>query len=223
MVDPPINQWIAGKPDLAVVNYDLYLLTISGHDDVWDARAGYYGGYPGEPTVIMDGSASGCVGTACYGLLETMYQTRLAVQPRVQMELSGTVNPDSGTVTAHITAQEGLPGSWRLRMAITEANVVAALDSTFSHLLRGFIGGAGGTEVVFTAPYPNDVTVTLRFEVVAGESEDWLNWDTDNLTVVVFLQDDVSKEIEQGAKLTFSDPSPARQVTWGRIKALFRE
>jgi hypothetical protein len=223
VVDPPINEWIAGKPDLAVINYDAYLLSVSGHGDVWDARASYYGGYPGGPVVNMDGSAGRCVELACLSVLETMYQARKAIPPRVEIELSGAVNPDSGAVTAHVTALEPLPGEWRLRMAITEDNVFAVLDSTFSHLLRDYIGGVGGTEVAFAAPYPCEVTVTKGFDVVADGSEEWMNWDWHNLTVVAFLQDEATKEIEQSAKLTLSGGTRVQQMTWGRIKSLFRE
>jgi hypothetical protein len=99
-------------------------------------------------------------------------------------------------------------------VAILEDDVVVQgpppIDTTFSHLMRCFVGGVDGTEVNFPSPYPGAVTVTLEFDVVAYESPEWLNWDVDNLSIVAFLQNEESKDTEHGARLTLFDPQAVR-------------
>jgi hypothetical protein len=205
-VDPPLKDWIATKPDLVTIEYHapfpyagdpFYQANIPEQDNRIS-----YNQITGTPTIRMDGphqpspySPSG---------YENLYLQRKAIPSLALVELEGDYEPASrtGEVTATVVAESALPGSdWRLRIALTESGIDYAAPNGINihdHVVRRFVPDTAGTALTFSAPYPDTATVTLPFAVDAG-------WAEENVSLVALLQEQGSREIEQGAEIAVSD------------------
>jgi hypothetical protein len=154
---------------------------------------------------------------------------RKSVFTRVALEASAWRDHSGGTVSVRAVAQEALPGDWKLRIAVVERDWPHPFAShpafeVVPSCWRGFAGAMEGSPVSFSAPYPDTVTTRQEFDFVTDGQYDWCNWARpESLSAVAFLQDNATKEIEQGATAPLvDDPSFVQSLTWGTIKALYR-
>jgi hypothetical protein len=197
-VDPPLKTWIASKPDVVAIEYHtpfpypgdpFYLYNLEEQD----ARRAYYG-VPGVPRIHMDGPDRPSQNNpAAY---EALYAAHKAI-PSVT-DLSTDVAYDvvsrAGSISVTIDVAAPPPsGDWRLRVALTQSDIHFEAPNGIDvhhHIFRRFVGDAGGTPIVFSGPYPSTVQVMLPFTVD-------VEWPDDDVQLVVMLQNDADKRIDQ--------------------------
>ena len=206
MVDPPLNAWIASHPDVVAVQYHVnhpyagdpfYLANVPEQHD----RELYYL-VARVPAIHMDGPHEPAQWLpADY---ENLYQQRRAIASRVRIELAGEYDPvlRTGLLAARVVAEAPLPaGDWRLRVAVVENGIQHAAPNgitIWDHIFRRFVPDTTGTALVFAAPYPDTARADLPFALDAA-------WADAQVELIAFLQDEGSREIEQGAAVRARD------------------
>ncbi len=205
MVDPPLKDWIFSKPDVVAIEYHTSFpyagdpFYLANPAEV-NARV-FYNQISSTPSIRMDGpSIPAGNNPAAY---EALYQQRKAIQSRARIELGGTYDPGTrtGELTARVIAESAIGGAQRLRIAIIENDILYAAPNGIDihhHVFRRFVPDTTGTVLAFAAPYPDTLLVALPF-AVAGD------WAEENVELVAFLQEQGSRQIEQGAGLPIMD------------------
>jgi len=199
MVDPPLKNWIFSKSDVVAIEYHtsfpyagdpFYLPNIPEQNN----RVFYYQ-VPSVPAIRIDGPHPPAQNNpAAY---EDLYQQRKAIPARARLEIEGDYDLvlRTGTLTVRAIADESMPGDWRLRVAITESEIHYDAPNGINvhhHVFRRFLPDTTGTPLSFPGPFPDTQTVTLPFAIDSG-------WAHENVDLVVLLQEQGSREIEQGA------------------------
>ncbi len=204
-MDPPLETWIASHPDLVAIEYHTSF-PYAG-DPFYQANLPeqlnrvYYYPISFVPSIRLDGPhAPPQNDPSGY---ESLYQQRKSVPARARIEFAGAYDSGarSGQVTARVIAGESMPGDWRLRIAVTESDIQYAAPNGINlhhHVFRRFVPDTTGTAMAFAAPFPDTAAVTLPFALDAA-------WTAQNVDLVAFLQEQGSREIEQGAILMVPD------------------
>ncbi len=221
MVDPPLKDWIFSKSDVVAIEYHtsypyagdpFYRANI----DQQVERENYVF-ITHVPSIRFDGPHQPAGNSpAAY---ETLHGQRKAIPSRVSIDLTGSYDSvsRSGIATATITPEEALAGDWYLRMAIVQDEINYPAPNGINvhhHVFRRFLPDPTGTLVDLTTG-TEQVVVTQSFTVDPA-------WEATEFSVVAFLQEHLFKTIDQGAILHVDDLAPVEDVTWGRVKALFR-
>ena len=161
-------------------------------------RKSYYG-VTGYPTVVLDGSNQ-IVGGLHYG---TMYPTyryyfdlRKTVSSPFEINLESTYDSTArtGTVTARVKNTSGITIIAQLQFALIENHIAYSwqgMDS-LQNLLRDMLPNASGEAI--TVPAGDSVIKTRNFTINAG-------WNHHNCMIVVFVQNNSTREIYQGAEI----------------------
>ncbi len=205
MVDPPLKSWILGKTDVVAIEYHtsfpyagdpFYLANVPEQEN----RV-FYNQVFAAPAIRFDGPNIPTANNQT--AYENLYQQRKAAPSRARIELGGDYDPvlRTGEVTARVIAESAISGDQRLRIALTESEIDYAAPNGINiheHVFRRFVPDTAGTVIVFSAPYPDTMTVTLPFTV----EPDWIETHVD---LVAFLQEQVSRQIDQGAKVGVLD------------------
>ncbi len=201
MVDPPLKTWIFSHPDVVAIEYHTWFpyagdpFYLANTQEVMN-RVFYYE-ISSAPSIRMDGPyAPASFNPTAY---ENLYLQRKAVPSRVQLDLQGDYDPDlrTGTLTVQATAEESMPGDWRLRVAITESDIHYQAPNGINvheHVFRRFLPDTTGTALSFPGPYPDTQMVDLPFTLDPG-------WAHENVHLVVFLQEQGSRAIEQAGAI----------------------
>jgi hypothetical protein len=156
-------------------------------------RANYYGGVSGTPNVWVDGVHNKVGGTgqgvdAMYSIYEDHINQRVVVTPSVSMDVSGTISTQKAQVAVKIKEGNLDPSSTWVRFALLEDDLVHD-DEVFHWVLRDY-----SEKVIPSGSLPYDLSHS--FDI----NEDW---DTDSLRIVVWVQDDGSREVLQASYLGF--------------------
>jgi hypothetical protein len=206
-VDPPLVNWITSKPDVVAVEYhtwwpyagDPFYLA----NPAEQADRVYFYGIGVVPSIRFDGPHPPSANNPT--AYEARYQERKALGSRAQLEIDATYSGGSlvggGTATVRAIAESALSGDWRVRLAITENDIDYAAPNGINvhhHVFRKFVPDTLGTAVAFAAPYPDTITLVLPFTIAGA-------WAAENIALVAFLQEEASREIEQGAEFLFQD------------------
>jgi len=180
----------------------------SGSDPFYNTpsatRMSYYG-VGGYPTVILDGSNQ-IVGALHTGTMYPTYRNYFDLRKttpspfEIDLESSYDSIARTGTVTAIIRNTSGSPITAQLQFALIENHIAYAwqgMDS-LQNLLRDMLPNASGEAI--TVPAGDSVTKTRNFTINAG-------WNHHNCMFVVFVQNNSSREIYQGAEIAIM-PTP---------------
>jgi hypothetical protein len=157
-----------------------------------NTRANYYGGISGTPSVWFDGTYNKVGGTgqgvdAMYDVYEDHINQRVVVPTSVSMDVFGTITNQNVEVSVKITEGD-LDSSARVRIALLEDDIAHDGD-VFHWILRDL-----GEKSLPSGSLPHNLIQS--FSLNEG-------WDTDSLRVVVWVQDDETKEVIQASYLGF--------------------
>jgi len=172
------------------------------------------------PTALMDGHVvPDPTQPAAY---EALFDKRISIPSGVALAVRGTYIPAKRTGELVVRAIAEEPGTWRLRLAITEDDIV--LDppgpngmSVYKYILRRLLPTPDGMELIFSGQSPDTLEVAQEFFLDPF-------WSEQNVSVVAFVQNDISREIEQASTARVSDfPTSVSPSSWGAVKVQFRE
>ena len=155
-------------------------------------RINYYGA-DFTPHIYLDGIVDG----GSNGDWETMLLDRYAVDSPLKIELSG--DPGAGTVTAIITNTSASPVTGQLRWALTETNLEFG-GNPHENTHRDHFGAGTLGEAVTLMPGAS-ITRTESFVMDPIYVED-------ECEVVVYVQNDGTKEVIQANKIFFQLDEP---------------
>lgn len=150
-----------------------------------DAQAGSW------PTAIFDGGRI-VFGAASPELAEAEYAFEITLREQalspIRLDVTGSVS--EGDVSVSVTVQETLPGGTNtLRIVVIEDGIIDGSDH-FDFVARDILDDV--TLEISTAG--ESVLIERSFDVDAG-------WNTANLDIVAFVQNDSTKEVLQSARL----------------------
>ncbi len=160
-----------------------------------NARWTYYGvNY--VPYVRVDGLLLG----GAWGPWVGMMLDRYALGSPLTIEVSGQMtSATDGSITAEITNTSAAAVSGQLRIVLTESDLL--YDSKiWNYVMRDFIGQGTAGEAITVNP-SETISRTATF-TIAG------TWVRANMTGLVFVQDDATKEIYQAGRIFFELDEP---------------
>lgn len=160
-------------------------------------RYSYYA-ITGYPTVKLDGSF-GVIGGVHTGTMYPTYRdyfdTRRSVASPLEIEATTTYDSTSrqGQLTAVLRNTTGSPVSGQLQVVVVENHIAypwQGMDS-LQYVERTMLPSASGEAV--TIPASDSLVKTRDFTLTSG-------WVADNCEIVVFVQNNSTKEILQGGR-----------------------
>ncbi|MFW5974735.1 MAG: Omp28-related outer membrane protein [Bacteroidota bacterium] len=201
------SELIENGHDVAVIEYhggDSYETTTSG------ARFNYYS-VTGTPTAKFDGvlthSGGGGASSSNYSAYVPLYEERKAIPSAYTIDVTGT---HSGLIDFEIEVDmekvaDDDNNNIKLHAVITESDIEENWQGmTHLHYVeRTMVPSSSGTNVDFSEN--EEQTVNLEFSL----DEEWV---VDNCELVVFLQNNSTKEILQGKKLNLTELPGANAV-----------
>ncbi|MBN2464001.1 Omp28-related outer membrane protein [candidate division WOR-3 bacterium] len=162
------------------------------------SRFSYYG-VGGTPYVHLDGDSQivgGLPNGTMYPVYRQYFDTRKSVPSPLRIELTCMYDSTSrqGDLGIKVVNETGTALSGQLQVALCESHIYyvwGGLDS-LHHVERNMLPDAGGEAV--TVPADDSITKTRSFTVDAA-------WVARNCYLAVFVQDNSSKTIYQGASI----------------------
>ena len=172
------------------------------------ARIDYYP-ITGIPDWRMDGSGSAAS-------IEDALVARRAVSSPLTIALSAVYDSGTrtGTLTASITNVSAGTVTGKFRMAVTESGLYYVApngETNHDFVMRDLVPDAAG-QTVSLGPGGNTV-INQPFTIAAG-------WVESNCQIVVFVQNDATKEIYQGARAFFPLNEPVLVLQGTQVTAL---
>jgi hypothetical protein len=160
-----------------------------------DDRADDYGGIQGTPTVWFDGTYNKVGGNgngvdAMYNDYNGYIKIRSAVQSKMSITLSGQITSSVAEITAQIDDIGDLDSKdLKLRFALVEDGLQYK-GKIFDWVVRDL-----------SEKSLADVTFPFQYQESFGIDS---TWNSDNLAVVAWIQDDQSREVHQSAFFGFN-------------------
>jgi hypothetical protein len=135
---------------------------------------------------------------------EARYAAEKAIPSPARIEMQRTYDPGlrTGNVLVRVIAEQPIPGDNRLRVAVVENHVPYDAWNGIhlhEHVFRKFLPDTTGTVLNFAAPYPDTAAVSLPFALAP-------NWGDVNCELVAFVQEQGSRVMIQGAKISAFQP-----------------
>ncbi|MBE9492338.1 MAG: T9SS type A sorting domain-containing protein [Bacteroidetes bacterium] len=190
-----------GADDLVSNGHDVAVIEYHNGDDYTNtasnARNNYYN-VPGYPTANFDGTLTYVGGSASQSLYPTYlprYNQRKSINSSftidIEGESSGLIDFNIDITVIKVASFSG--GNLVLQVAVTESHIPKFWQgmNELNFVERMMVPNHIGTSLDFSG---ND-TINLNFIFSLEEG-----WDTENCELVVFIQDNSTKEIQQGAK-----------------------
>ncbi|MCP4712661.1 MAG: Omp28-related outer membrane protein [Planctomycetes bacterium] len=190
------NLMIVYEDDMAVIRYHawwpppgndpFYLINVAENT----TRVNYY-----DPGYVPHGYIDGIIdGESNHPAWSGYIQNRLGVASPLTLDL--TV-PYTGRITAMITAEEELaPDNILVHFVITESNIAYTGtngDPIHHQVMRDMIPDGNGHQLIIA----QGETIEMPVDYTIDET-----WERDNLEMVVFVQNNSTKEVYQAAKIT---------------------
>jgi hypothetical protein len=199
-----------GAEDLIENGYDVAIIKYHNGDDYTNtysnARNSYYG-VPGFPTAYFDGGNSVVGGSSTESMFPYYYpkvNARMAIQSSFTIEATGT-HTCLSEFTAHITLTKvaSTTGSnFRLHTVVTESNIPEAWQGMdeLDYVERLMAPNQNGVSIVFG----QEVEIQL-WDIPFTVDPSWV---LENCEVVIFLQDNATKQVHQAIKMPLMDFTP---------------
>ncbi len=158
-------------------------------------RRAYYG-VTGVPTLLLDGHNDDFFGTPSN--IQPDLDAAYAAPAYFDMSATYTMDANHG-ISVNVSIEPYLNGDYTLHCAVVEktttGNVGSNGETEFYNVMMKMVPDANGTNAALAIG--QTFTTTLTASVAGTHVEDW-----NDLEVVVFLQDDNSKNVMQSAKAT---------------------
>ena len=182
-------------------------------------RIMYYG-VSGIPHVFVDGviRTTGSYYPIKWNTFYRMYQTRAAILSPFSISVEGELGATTGTVFANVTAVDPVPGgSLKVRIALWFNNVDYPTapgnngEKHFEYTFMDFIPDSSGRTLTIsmgqTVNFVDTFTIPteIKSNIPDGGNDPAIPVDRSQLGILVFIQDDVSKEVHQAGVLSFGD------------------
>jgi PKD repeat protein len=168
-----------------------------------DARNAYYsvGGYP---TAHFDGVleyVGGSNSQSMYTYYLPLYQTRIAIPSDFTIEIYGEHTGSTYDIQLIVTKVNGTWSNLTVQLALTESEIVFAWQGQdhLNFVERLMAPDHLGTTIDFSSQNP--ATINLQFTMDAA-------WIADNCELVAFVQNEATKEILQGNKVSIPNLQP---------------
>jgi hypothetical protein len=160
-----------------------------------NARAEYYGGVSGTPSVWFDGIENKAGGTghgvdAMYDVYVDLIKKRAPITAPISIGLSGSISGSLAQITVDLNKEGEIDSSnLYVRFAMIE-NEIQNNGKTYHWVMRDFIERS-----IASKSFP----LELKESFVIDNS-----WNFENLRIVVFVQDDSDKEVQEAAYFDFN-------------------
>ncbi|MBP6977571.1 MAG: Omp28-related outer membrane protein, partial [Lentimicrobiaceae bacterium] len=174
------------------------------YENVYSAARNSYYSLSAYPTAKFDGVGSFAGGYPCpepygnYGVYLPFVNDRMAVASPVVISTEfSPVGVYDYQLVVHVTKVGAIESTnLKLRVAVTESHVAQTWQclEEVSQVNRLMVPDADGTPISFATG--DEVTVNLNFAVDPS-------WNKENLELIVFVQNDTSKEVLQTIKAPF--------------------
>ncbi len=185
-----------GAGQLIAIQYHVYWpypgdpFYLAARDDN-NARTSYYSvESAGVPYIVVNGTDTPSPTDA--GQIETDVESGLQERSSLELRVQNSVNGTSGTAEAVVIAHTEPPsGNLSLHFALLEGNIDYQAQNGLTHfdnILRAFLPDASGETIHPSAG--DTLTFTRQYTVDSG-------WTAGNLSVVVFVQHEGTREILQ--------------------------
>jgi len=164
-------------------------------------RTSYYG-VESYPTSIFDGvniHGGGNASSSIYSSLLPLYEDRAATKTAMTLNVTDAARSDFA-INVVVTEEGQIPaGDFKLQVAVNESHIQEAWQgqTELNYVNRIMAPSHNGTSLEFV---DGVATATVEF------SE--LGWNLDNTEVVIFVQNDDTKEIMQATKLPINSLIP---------------
>ncbi|MEI6577346.1 MAG: T9SS type A sorting domain-containing protein [Bacteroidota bacterium] len=193
-----LDELVANNWPVAVISYhggDPYETTEAA------ARNTFYD-ITGYPTVVFDGLdqvVGGNQGQSMYPSYVPYVQARLAMQVNANVAIFNMDLVDS-TLTGNVALQSGSPilnPSLKLLVLITESHIPEAWQNMteLNYVERAIFGGPFGVAVDLSSKHD-----TISFSMTKSQL-----WNQQNMELVAFLQDTITKQIYNGCKMSLAN------------------
>jgi hypothetical protein len=160
-----------------------------------NARGGYYGGVSGTPNVWFDGTENMVGGTgqgvdAMYNVYVDYINKRTPIATPISIGLDGAISGSQAQITLDITKEGEIDGSnLHVRFALMEDGLLYN-GKTFHWVLRDF-----SARSITSETFPLELQESFDIDN---------NWKSENLRIVVFLQNDSDREVQQASYFDFN-------------------
>jgi hypothetical protein len=160
-----------------------------------NARAEYYGGVSGTPNVWFDGTENLVGGTgqgvdAMYNVYVDIINKRAPIATPISMGISGSITDSQAQISVDITQENVIDVSnLYVRFALMEDGLQYN-GNTFHWVMRDF-----SERSIASGTFP--LKLQESFDIDSS-------WNSENLRIVVCVQDDSDREVQQAAYFDFN-------------------
>lgn len=205
--NPAFNTLLGANEDKVVsLKYQWYF---PGYDPMYehnpdeaDGRFNGYYGQNGVPTAMIDGEVPSFGGNpydgAPAGYSQAMIDDQYAVPASFDIDVTYSISPDEILIDATATCTQDVSGNLKMRVAVIEKTI--SFDSApgsngemeFHNVMKKFLPNMDG--IAMEASY------VVNDEFTTSQSWGLANiYDYNEVAVVIFIQDDNTKEVLQAA------------------------